>query len=185
MMGKHHLVLGELTDHITGRTVVDTHDERARQTIARLLVDEKGYDRADITTGVELPLTVDNDSGRVRVDFVIRMNDRAVMVVIYGPGAIVSRQRPALAVARLLAPHVIPYAVISNGREAHVMDSRTGKVLAEGLDAIFSKSDILAKMDDLVFEPLPEARVDKEKRILFCMEVLSERECESFTCNRC
>ena len=38
-MGKHHLVLGELTDYITGETRVDTHDERARQTIARLLVD--------------------------------------------------------------------------------------------------------------------------------------------------
>ena len=184
-MGQHHLVLGELTDYITGRTLVDTHDERARQTIARLLVDEKGYDRADITTGIDLPLTVDGDSGTVRVDFVIRIDGRAVMAIIYGPGAIVSRQRPALAAARLVEDHVIPYAVISNGRDAHVMDSKTGKVIAEGLDAIFAKAELLAGMDTLIFEKLPENRVDKERRILFCMEVLTERECETFTCNRC
>jgi len=107
------------------------------------------------------------------------------MTVVYGPGAIVSRQRPTLSVARLVEPYVIPYAVISNGQEAHIMDTRTGKVIAEGMDAIFSKAEISVAMADLTFEPLPENRVDKERRILFCMEVLSERECDEFTCNRC
>ncbi len=184
-MGRHHLVLGELTDYVTGRTLTDTHDERLRQTLARLLIDEKGYDRSDLATRIELPLTVDGDTGTVRIDCVVRLNGRAVMAVIYGPGAIVSRQRPALAAARLLEPYIIPYTVISNGREAHIMDTRTGKVIAEGLDAVFSKTALLSKMDELVFEPLPENRIDKERRILFCMEVLSERECEDFSCNRC
>jgi hypothetical protein len=183
-MGRHHLVLGELTDFITGRTVVDTHDERARQAIARVLVNEKGYDRADITVGTVLPLTVNGESGTVRVDFVVRLKGRAVMAVIYGPGAIVSRQRPALAAARLLEPYVIPCVVISNGREAHVMDARTGRVTAEGLDAIPSKEELLAKMDSMTFEALSEERIDKERRILFCMEVLSEKECDEFVCSR-
>ncbi len=184
-MGKHHLVLGELTDYITGETRPDTHDERARQTIARLLVDEKGYRREEITTGSVLPLTVDGDRGNVRVDFIIRINGQAVMTVIYGPGAIVSRQRPTLAVARLVEPHIIPYAVVSNGQDAHIMDSLTGKVIAEGLDAIFSKAELTDMMDPLAFATLPENRIEKEQRILFCMEVLSERECDEFTCNRC
>ncbi|MEW6078411.1 MAG: type I restriction enzyme HsdR N-terminal domain-containing protein [Thermodesulfobacteriota bacterium] len=183
-MGRHHLVLGELTDYVTGRTMVDTHDERARQAIARMLVDEKGYDRADLTVGTTLPLTVNGQSGTVRVDFVVGLNGRAVMAVIYGPGAIVSRQRPALAAARLLEPYVIPRTVISNGREAHVMDTRTGKVIAEGLDAIPSKQDLLTKMDLLTFDTLSPDRIDKERRILFCMEVLSEKECDEYVC-RC
>ena len=184
-MGRHHLVLGELSDYITGQKKVDTHDERARQMIARLLVDDKGYDRQDITTDTILPVTVDGDTGRVRVDFIIRLNGRALMTIVYGPGAIVSRQRPALAVARLMEPYIIPYAVISNGREAHIMDSHTGKVIAEGLEAVFSKTELLGRMDRLAFRPMPEGRVEKEQRILFCMEVLSERECDEFTCNRC
>ena len=30
-MDGHHLILGELTDLITGETLTDTHDERYRQ----------------------------------------------------------------------------------------------------------------------------------------------------------
>ena len=184
-MGRHHLVLGELKDYITGQTKVDTHDERARQTIARVLVDDKGYDRDDITTGTILPVTVDGDTGRVRVDFIIHLNGRAVMTIVYGPGAIVSRQRPTLAVARLVESYIIPFAVISNGREAHIMDSHTGKVIAEGLASIFSRTELLDKLDRLAFPSMPENRIEKEQRILFCMEVLSERECDEFTCKRC
>ncbi|MEZ4529113.1 MAG: hypothetical protein R2941_24640 [Desulfobacterales bacterium] len=42
-MKGHHLVLGELEDFITGETLEDTLDERYRQKIARMLVNEKGY----------------------------------------------------------------------------------------------------------------------------------------------
>ena len=39
-MNGHHLILGELTDYITGETLKDTHDERYRQQIARRLIDK-------------------------------------------------------------------------------------------------------------------------------------------------
>ena len=42
-MNGHHLILGKLSDYLTGDTLDDTHDERYRQKIARLLVDRKGY----------------------------------------------------------------------------------------------------------------------------------------------
>ncbi|MDY6906370.1 MAG: type I restriction enzyme HsdR N-terminal domain-containing protein [Thermodesulfobacteriota bacterium] len=183
-MGRDHLVLGETTDFITGKTVTDTHDERARQSIARLLVEEKGYEKTDIDTGVVLPVTVDGDTGRVRVDFVVRENSRAVMVVNFGPGDIVSRQRPTLAVARLLEKYVIPYAVITNSRDAYTMNVTTGKVTGKGLAEIPARQEIVSAMDGLRFDTLPEERADKEWRILFFMEVLAERECDDFTCKR-
>lgn len=39
----HHLVLGSLTDRLTGRTLVDTHDERYRQKIVGHLLDVCGF----------------------------------------------------------------------------------------------------------------------------------------------
>jgi hypothetical protein len=47
-MTGHHLILGEVEDFITGQRLKDTHDERYRQKIARLLVAHKGYRKADI-----------------------------------------------------------------------------------------------------------------------------------------
>ena len=46
-MSTQHLILGKLTDFVTGRTIVDTIDERARQKIARFLVEQKGYSKED------------------------------------------------------------------------------------------------------------------------------------------
>jgi hypothetical protein len=47
-MDGHHLILGEINDFINGETIRDTHDERYRQKIARLLVNQKGYLKKDI-----------------------------------------------------------------------------------------------------------------------------------------
>ncbi|MEZ4550314.1 MAG: hypothetical protein R2874_07520 [Desulfobacterales bacterium] len=47
-MGTSHLIMGILTDYLTGQTLPDTHDERILQKVARFLVDDKGYDKADI-----------------------------------------------------------------------------------------------------------------------------------------
>ena len=184
-MGHGHLILGKTIDFITGETIVDTVDERARQRIARFLVEEKGYARSDIDTRRRLRLCVDGDTGDVGVDFVIRMNEKAVMLVLFGPGSLVTRERTTLAVARLLEPCVIPYSVITNGEDAEVMATKTGRVIGRGLNAVLSRNELSDRFDELLFDALSESRKEKEKRILFALDVLTRRECDEFTCNLC
>ena len=40
---------------------------------------------------------------------------RGIRLLTFGPGSIVSRERPALAVARLVAPYQVPVVVVTNG----------------------------------------------------------------------
>ena len=58
-MSGHKLILGELVDFISGATLKDTHDERYRQKIARLLVAQKGYLKTDIEPRKELRVEAD------------------------------------------------------------------------------------------------------------------------------
>ena len=58
-MNGHQLILGELVDFVTGETLKDTHDERYRQKIARLLVNQKGYLKTDIEPRKELLVKAD------------------------------------------------------------------------------------------------------------------------------
>ncbi len=182
-MSTHHLILGETVDYITGRTIVDTHDERARQKIARFLVEEKGYSRDDIEVRREIPLNVDGNRATARVDFVICVDGKAFAIIIFGPGSLVSRERSALAAARLVERYAVPFAVVTNGENAEVLETKSGQVIAEGLEAIPSKGEALEKMGALTFEKVPEKRLEKEKRILYVFDVLSERECDEFTCS--
>jgi hypothetical protein len=63
-MNDHHLLLGRLVDCITGCTIDDTHDERYRQKIARLLLATKGYSKSDILSNQIVTLKVDSRGRR-------------------------------------------------------------------------------------------------------------------------
>ena len=39
----HHLIYGTLEDYLTEEELTDTDDERIRQDLSRLMVEEKGY----------------------------------------------------------------------------------------------------------------------------------------------
>jgi len=58
-MGTGHLIMGKLTDHLTGRTLPDTHDEQLIQKISRFLVEEKGYSKNDILSRRKMDLVAE------------------------------------------------------------------------------------------------------------------------------
>jgi hypothetical protein len=183
-MGTGHLVMGELTDYLTGNPLPDTHDERILQEISRFLVEKKGWPKKDVPSRRTLSITVDGKPGRVRVHFILRIRDMSFMAVLYGPGSVVTRERPALAVARLMEPaYIVPYCTVTNGQDASVMDSRTGKVIGKNLDAVFSRDEAMEKTADFVPEALTDARRAKEERILYAMDILTKAECSEFSCS--
>lgn len=182
-MCPHELILGKTVDFITGETLIDTIDERARQKIARFLVEEKGYLKDEIQVRRQITLDVDGNKGTFKVNFVIRVVGKAFMIVIFGPGSLVTRERPALAAARLVEGYEVPFTVVTNGQGAEVLETRSGEVIAEGLENIPSKAEALQRLPTVRFETLPEERLAREKRILYAFEVLAERECDEFTCS--
>ncbi|MFO7837888.1 MAG: type I restriction enzyme HsdR N-terminal domain-containing protein [Desulfosalsimonadaceae bacterium] len=183
-MGKGYVILGETTDYLTGKSITETHDEQARQRIARFLVEEKGYKKEEISSRVDLPVTVDGKTGTSRIDFVIRIEGRVFAIVAYGPGSLVSRQKPAVAAAYLIAEAMVPVVVVTNGIDAQVLDPRSGKVKGEGFAAIPSRQEAAEQIRTMEFSPVPESRKDKARRIIYAMDILTERECDD-SCEFC
>jgi len=181
-MSGHHLILGELDDFITGTTLKDTLDERYRQKIARLLVNQKGYRSTDIEPRKELPVQAGIKRAIVKIDFLIKLSDRICMIIKYAPGSLVTRRRPVLAASRLLAPYQIPVAVVTNGEDAEVLEGSTGTLKAVGLENIPSKSDLknIARRDD--FKAIPPERAAMESRIVYCYEVDDSCPCDEDIC---
>ena len=182
-MSPHELILGRTIDFITGETLVDTIDERARQKVARYLVEHKGYLKDEIQARRKITLDIDGNEGTFTVNFVIRVGGKSFMIVIFGPGSLVSRERPALAAARLVEDYEVPFTVVTNGQGAEVLETRTGEVIAEGLENIPSRAEALLRLPTLTLETLSEQRLDREERILYAFEVLAERECDEYTCS--
>ena len=181
-MNGHHLILGKLTDYISGMTIFDTHDERYRQKIARLLVENKGFAKTDILTRSELMVRAGAKCAIIKVDFKISMSGRICMLIKYGPGSLVTRERPALAASRLSAPYQIPIVIVTNGEDAEVLDGATGKVLARGMEAIPSKKKVKDGFTALNFEPITPERTEMESRILYAFDVDGSCPCDDNIC---
>jgi hypothetical protein len=178
----HHLVMGRLIDFITGRSVDDTHDERYRQKIARLLVDEKGYEPEDVLTGRSVTVRADNKRACVPVTFIVKVEEREAMLVHYGPGSLVTRHRPALALARLAATYQIPVVVVTNGEAADILDGASGKIKASGLARIPSREQLIRELQDHSWPALDTRRADMESRIVMAYEVDDRCPCDDSVC---
>ena len=181
-MNGHHLILGELTDFITGETLKDTHDERYRQKIARLLIRQLGYLKEDIEPRKALVVRAVGKKAILKIDFAITLAGKTCMVLKYGPGSLVTRRRAVLAVSRLIVPYQVPVAVITNGQDAEIINGTSGEVTASGFDSIPSKADLTRMAAGETFAPISDQQAEMESRILYCYEVDDRCECDDDVC---
>jgi hypothetical protein len=181
-MNGHHLILGELTDFITGDTLKDTHDERYRQKIARQLTGQLGYLKADVEPRKSLIAKADSKKAVLKIDFTITLGGKICMVLKYGPGSLVTRRRAVLAVSRLIAPYQVPVAVITNGQDAEIINGTSGEVTASGLESIPSKADLTKMAAGETFGLISDQQAEMESRILYCYEVDDRCECDDEIC---
>jgi len=171
MNSGHHLILGELVDFITGETIEDTHDERYRQKLARLLVEKKDYTKNDIKSSFELPVSAGANKAVVKIDFLVTLSDKICMIIKYNPGSLVTRYRPVLAASRLVAPYQVPIAVATNGEDADILDGYTNGVISSGLESIPDRGQLARRVADISFEHISSKQAEMESRIIYAFEI--------------
>jgi hypothetical protein len=181
-MTGHHLILGELVDFLTGKTIEDSHDERLRQAVAKYLVHQKGYDKTDIRAGEKIHVYCGENRALVPLDFRISLHGKTAMIVKYGPGSILTRHKPALALSRLVAPYQVPVVVVTNGRAVDVISGENGRHSGDGFGAIPSKQRLLTIASRENWSQLPEKQIEMASRILYAYEIDGACPCDDTIC---
>ena len=181
-MQGHHLILGQITDFITGELLLETHDERYRQRIAHLLADQKGYSRKEIIPRQDLSITAGKKRAIIKIDYLISITGKVGMIIKYGPGSLVTRQRPALAASRLLTDYQIPVVVVTNGVDANVLNGSDGKLMTVGLGSIPPKQELLSIIESHDLKPISRKRAVLEARIIYTFEVDGACPCDDTIC---
>lgn len=171
----HHLIYGTLRDYITGEELTDTDDERLRQGLARLMVEERGYTRDELVARCAIETLFSSQFVRSVIELAVSIKEsgRTFLIIRYGPGSLVSRERSAIAAARVLnRDYQIPYAVVTNGRDAELLDTGSRAVLATGMEAIPKRSRALELLAECEFRtPAEGKRREAELRILNAFDV--------------
>jgi len=179
----HHLVLGEIVDFLTLRMLPDTLDERYRQALARRLVLDGGHPVEAIRSRIPLMVSIDgNRPAGIPLDFLIWAQGTPGMLVKFGPGSLVTRHRSAIAAARLAASRPLPVTVVTNGVDADVLDTTTGKILGSGLDALPDRGTLETWVTTMPTAVLDPAKREREERIFYVYEVDGSCPCDETVC---
>lgn len=153
-----------ITDFVTGKAIPDVGAEENRQMVEKFLVSDKGYAKADIAVDVDLEIMVAGEPYRSQIDLIVSADGGRIPYMAFkcAAASLGSREREILAAARLVGDAQIPLSVVSDGKTAIVLDTVSGRKLAEGLDAIPSKGEALKKLNHLDLQPFPEAKRERE-----------------------
>ncbi len=172
-VSSHHLVYGSLRDYVTGEELTDTDDERSRQQLARMMVEEKGYAKEDLDPRRFIETFFSTRFVRSTIELTVSLEGKRFMIIRYGPGSLVTRERSAIAAARVLEnEYQIPLAVVTNGQDAELLDTGTGKVLATGMEAIPDYPQARELLPTLFFRERMEGKKrERELRILNTFDV--------------
>ena len=159
---------------ILDREIEDGEDlaAAARKTVEYLLIEKKGYAREEVRKQVVFDVILGQETAHSSVDFLVTVEGKKAMVIKCASGSLSSRERQAVAAARLLGSPPVPIAVVADPTTAEVLDVMTGKVVGEGFGAIPVRDQVLTVLSDKEPKPLSPERIEKEKRILLAFDAI-------------
>ena len=145
-----------------------------REKMFGLLLGEKGYLKEDIEEEVPFDLITEKEIFQLKASLLLRLKGQRLVLIKCGPGSILARERAALALSRIIFEYQIPLTIVTNGEEASLLDTLSGKTLDCGPDVIPDKARLRSLSADLKFLPLAEKRLKLEKQILAAFEGLGQ-----------
>lgn len=143
-------------DLINGRPLPLGDDEPVRQAVeARLL--KLGYAEEQVEVDALRELTTPTGVLRVVADLLVSSGGRPGMVLRCARGSVITREKEVVATARLIRETWVPLAVATNSRDAELIATASGQVLAQGREAIPSPQQLADRLAPLTpHRPTPE-----------------------------
>ncbi|WP_027184381.1 type I restriction enzyme HsdR N-terminal domain-containing protein [Desulfovibrio inopinatus] len=166
----HEESLGRtIEDYLTGESIEETSYEEFRQALARLLVEEKGYPKAALVAKTGVCFPVENQDYTRMVDLAAYdPSGDPLMIIIFCSGSVGSYIRETLASARLFAPKPAPLALVTDTKEAVLLETASSHTLAEGGTRVIpSYEEAMTLARNAPVEPLNEEAANREGRILY------------------
>ena len=178
----HHLVLGKLKDFLAGSVLADTLDERYRQKIAKNLVIDGKFEKTDIESNITLEVIAGLKKAAIKIDFLINFQGKAIALIKFAPGSLVTRRLSTLALSRIIKPYQVPIVVITNGEDAEILEGDSGKVISTGFENLPDKKNVKKNMASFSFKLINNVMFDQASRIAYACEIDGACPCDSDVC---
>jgi hypothetical protein len=141
-----------------------------KQMVLEFLIREKHFKPEEIETNPEFRLPLGDSEITVHIDFVVNLPTASFMIIQCSSSSLEAWERYVTSFARVIKDYQIPYAVVTDGEDAQIIDVLSGRLIGESLDKLFNRQEALNKMKDFKKIPCPVNRLEKEKRIVYAFE---------------
>jgi type I restriction enzyme M protein len=165
-MEEEEVSRGYIKDYVTGKLLPDTPEERVRQKMEHLLVDELGYGKFEIDVEKEIEVSIGRRKFSPRADLVVRVGISPIMIIeTKAPEEDITIYRDqAKSYAKVHKPPV-PIVVLTNCTDTEVWNIPDDKLITQSISGILPRdkaSELLSKG----FRTLTTAEVDAALRTL-------------------
>jgi hypothetical protein len=141
-----------------------------KQKVWEILTKEKNFDPGEIEIDPEVRLRLSDCEATVSIDFIINLPSASFMAIKCSSSALESWERYVISFARVVKDYQIPYAVVTDGDNARIIDVLAGTLVSEYIEGILNRQEALDKMKDFKKIPCPVNRLEREKRVIYAFE---------------
>jgi Type I restriction enzyme R protein N terminus (HSDR_N) len=151
-----------------------------KQKIWEFLVKEKQFKPEEIMTDPKFKLTLGHRETLISIDFVINLPSASFMVIQCSSSSLEAWERYVTSFARVVKDYQIPYAVVTDGEKALIINVLGGRLIGESLSDLFTRGETLNRIKDFKKIPCPANRLEKEKRIVYAFESIKSPTIKDF-----
>jgi hypothetical protein len=141
-----------------------------KKIVLEKLLSEKFYEPEEIDMDPNFKLKLAEREATVSIDFVINLSVINFAVIKCANSGLESWERYITAFARAVKDYQIPYAMITDGDEARIIDIIAGSSTGETFQDFFDRQKSLEMIKNFQKIPCPDYRLEKEKRIIYAFE---------------
>lgn len=138
--------------------------------ITEFLLNQQGYHPQDIETNKEFLISLENKNFKAYADLIIRIGGKMFIFVKCVSNSPDSWERYSVAFCRIADLHQIPYAFITDGQTATMLNILDGSVTEGDINIMPSKSEAEKISKKMAFYSYPEDKKEREKRIVYAFE---------------
>jgi hypothetical protein len=155
-----------IIDFVTGKTIPNIGAEENRQAVERILVEEKGFPKSALKIDFPIEFSVGGTPHASAVNIMVfAKNGQPLMAVKCAAGSLGSYEREAVSAARLASDPPVGLALVSDGKNATMLETQKGRVVGNNWQEIpdFEHSD--KWLLQYKTPPLSSKRLDQERLI--------------------
>src|SRR4030043_781799 len=97
-----------------------------KQKVFEFLIKEKQFKPEEIETNSEFKITLSDSEITVHIDFVVNLPSASFMVIQCSSSSLEAWERYVTSFARVIKDYQIPYAVVTDGENAQIIDVLAG-----------------------------------------------------------